>query len=147
MNKLVSFGVLLFSYALVMLAFQPGEPVRFTIPEFPTANYRVLGIIAIVLSLAFLVMATRKGWSEWAEKILGYRWVYGIWSIIFEGLYILSFLRGYIEVHKAALPVWLDNTVFYFGFALAVYIPIIVSKYYPKKKIDTNPPPDKQKTE
>lgn len=135
MNRIVSFGVLLFSFALVMLAFQPeGKPVVFTIPEFPAEWYRGLGIAAIVISLAFLIMATRTGWNETAENILANRLVYNVWLVIFEGIYILTFLKGYVEVHRASPPTWIDNIVFYFGFALVIYIPIIASKYSPKKR-------------
>ncbi len=137
MNRIVSFGGLLFSFALVMLSFQPeGKPVVFTIPEFPVEWYRGFGIAAIIMSLTFLITAAKKGWSEWAGNILDSRLLYGVSSIIYEGVYILSFLRGYIEVHKTSPPPWIDYTVFLFGIIVAAYIPMITLKFYPKKPTD-----------
>jgi hypothetical protein len=137
MNRVVSFGVLVFFFAVVMLSFQPSaEPVSFvlSIPPFPTWWYRVLGIAAIAISLAFLITAIRTKWSEKAEAWLANQVVYPIWFIIFEGLYTISFLKGIGTVIESSPPKWIVYLAFYFGFALFLYIPVIAFKHWPRKQ-------------
>jgi hypothetical protein len=143
MNRILSFGVLLFSFALVMLGYQPSQtPVSTTfIPpfEFSLVEYRVIGLVAIFASLLFFIMAGKRTWSAIAEKWLNYPWLYPLWGTIFEGLYILGFLKGFVSIVKVSPPAWVVNTVFYFGFVLAIYIIYVFYKYAPmgKRKVIT----------
>jgi hypothetical protein len=135
MNRNIAFGVLVFSFALVMLAFKPtGGTFTINIPELPEEWYKYLGILSIIISLLFLLAPVKQQWSQTAENIFQNKWFYSLWIIIFEGLFIISFIKGYIGVHEVLVSDWLDRLIFYFGVAIAIYVPIISWIYFPKDK-------------
>jgi hypothetical protein len=124
-----------------MLGYQPAQkPVSSTILpvyQLPIAEYRIFGIAAVVISLVFLVMASKNNWSKFAENLLNNGAVYPIWFVIFYGLYIISFLKGFAGVVQISPPEWIVYTVFGFGYALVFYIPFVSFKYFPKKGTKT----------
>jgi hypothetical protein len=79
---MVSFAVLLFSFAVVMLGYQsePGAPIFNYYAEFhvfaltfPALWYQVLGAIAIVGSLFLIGSAFPKKWREHVEEVVSKR--------------------------------------------------------------------------
>ncbi len=128
MNRSVSFGVLLLLFSLALLGIQPkGESITYTvnIPFFSIEQYRVMGMIAISLSLIFLIMAIRREWAEWAERILDRKGAFFPVFIIFWGLYTISYIKGFAGVIEASPPAWLAGLVFYFGFAVFFFLAMI----------------------
>ena len=128
MNRVVSFGVLLFVFSLTLLGFQPkGESITYTIsiPMFSIEHYRVLGMIAIALSLISLIMALRREWSERVEKILDKREIFFPVFLVFWALYTISYIKGFAGVVEASPPAWLATLVFCFGFAVFLLLAII----------------------
>jgi len=125
MNRIVSFGVLLFLFSLALLGFQPkGESITYTIniPVFSIEHYRVMGMIAIALSLIFLITAIRREWSEWAERILDRREIFFPVFVIFWFLYTISYIKGFAGIVETSPPAWLADLVFYFGFAVFLFL-------------------------
>ncbi len=136
MNRVMTFGILLFTFAMTILGYQvnPTDTSNFIVPLMPHEFYQITGIIAVVISVFFLVLAARKKWSEWGEKILSGGTLYPIWFILYFGLYIISFLKGLVGIVGAKQPSWIMYPVFFIGYAAIFYIFIIVLKYWPKKQ-------------
>jgi hypothetical protein len=78
-NRMMSFAVLLFSFAIALLGFQPkaGTPTasynrEFHVPVItpPVQTYWVFGSLVIAASLFFIVVAYRRGWSKSVKKFM-----------------------------------------------------------------------------
>lgn len=115
----MTFGVLLLAFASTMLGYQPQGTGTLSM-----GWYRVLGVASLVVAVFFLALAAKKKWSEWGEDILS-NWLYPLWAVIFIGLYIISFLKGYVGVVQAKQPYWIQYSVFGIGYATVIYIAII----------------------
>jgi hypothetical protein len=127
-NRMVSFAVLLFSFAVAMLSYQPkaGVPIFTVYKEFnvfavvlPVQWYWGLGSIAIAGSLFLIVVAFRKKCREKVEEVVTKRWyLWYLWFIISFGTYLLTFLKGVGAVISVSPPSWIVYLVFYPGFVL-----------------------------
>jgi hypothetical protein len=138
MKRILSFAVLLFSLSMLLFAVktnttESGKIFGVNLPDISTGITQIFGIFAFLLSVILLMLASRKKWSEWGEKQLDDSSIYIIWYSVFLLLYVLSFLKGMIEVVKSAPP-WIVYPVSFIGVGLLVYIPIIAIKYFPRNK-------------
>ena len=143
-NRIASFAVLFFSFALLMLGFQPppGSPIigffgkELPIPVPSLGAYRVMGLIAIALSLFFIIVALRKKWSDNVESVvLGRNNLSYIMFIIFWLVSLASFIKGISGMVSSSPPAWIVDLVTYFGLALVfITIPILYGKWFLEKK-------------
>jgi hypothetical protein len=116
MNRVMTFGVLLLAFASTMLGYQPQGT-----GTLPMEWYQVLGVASLVVAVFFLVLAARKKWSDWGEGMLNNR-MYPVWVVMYVGLYIISFLKGFVGVVQAKQPNWIQYAVFIIGYTTVIYI-------------------------
>ena len=136
MSRVTTFGVLLFTFATTML----GYVVKGT-GTLSAGWYRTLGVAALVIAVFFLALAARKKWADFGEWLLN-SWMYPIWMVIYFGLYIISFLKGYVGVVQAKQPDWIQYSVFFVGYAAMFYIAFMAFVKWPKpvrKQVKTIP--------
>jgi amino acid transporter len=93
--------------------------------------YRTLGVGALAIAVFFLVLGARKKWSDFGDRLLN-SWMYPIWWVIYFGLYIISFLKGYVTVMQANQPDWIQYSVFFIGYAAMLYIAVMAYVKWPK---------------
>jgi hypothetical protein len=145
MNRILSFGIMLFSFAMVILGYKPSDNPVSTgiIPAFelPKLSYQIVGVAAMLVGLTFIAMAGKANWAKTADKWLNIPAIYPVWFIIYEGLYTLSFLKGFINIFNSSQPAWIRYAVFYVGYALVFYILFIFIKYTPKRTQNANVKP------
>jgi hypothetical protein len=131
-NRMVSFAVLLFAFAVALLSYQPkaGTPIfsfnrEFYVPvvTLPVQAYWVLGAIAIASSLFFIVVACRRKWREHVEKFLTENpYSYSTGSLIFWLVYIVTWAKGVGAILSISRPAWIVYLVSVFGFVLIWFI-------------------------
>jgi len=141
-NRMLSMGVLLFSFAALLFAFKPAENVwSFHFDEhhfvpivtMPNLGYWILGAIAIGMSLFFIIMAFRDSWSQRVETFISGVAHYP-WFVVFYFVYTMSFLNAVGKIVSIAPPEWIVYLFFYFGFLLFLLIPVICFLELPKLK-------------
>ncbi len=124
-KNIISFGVLLLLFALTMFGFQPTQDnITYTIriPVFSAEHYRIIGTVAIALSLVTLFLSINKKWTEKTEKLIEKRPAFFPIFMIFWGLYTISYLKGFAEIVSNSPPSWVSNLVFYSGFVVFLYL-------------------------
>ena len=134
-NRTVSLALLLFSFAVTLMAFQPpvdaplvsySQRFHVVTATLPVLAYRILGAVATAGSLFFILLAFRKRWSERVEYVVTNSWnlhylgFCGFWSV-----YAITYLKGVGAVVAISPPAWVVYLVFYFGFALFLAIPVL----------------------
>jgi hypothetical protein len=135
-NRMMSFAVLLFSFAVALLSFQPkaGTPtvsynreLHVPVVTLPVQNYWALGAIVIAASLFFIVVAFRGKWHRRVEDFVDKRASYPVF-LIFWLLYVVTWLKGVVAILSISPPHWVVYLVLYFGFALIWVIPVLFVK-------------------
>ncbi len=146
-NRMMAFGVLLFSFALALFGFQQKTDAPtlsydrdFHVPvmTFPVQTYWVIGAIAIAGSLFFMVLAFRKDWSEPVQNFMT-RYIYLPVSLLLWLLYTLTFLKGLAVILSISPPAWIVYLVFYSGFVLFLVIPVLFFKEWFKSMKKVSP--------
>lgn len=141
-NRMMSFAVLLFSFAVALLGFQPkaGTPTisynrEFHVPvvKLPVQSYWALGVIVIVASLFFIVVAFRGKWHRRVEDFVDKRASYPAF-LIFWLVYVATWLKGVTAILAVSPPAWIVYLVLYFGFALIWVIPVLSVKRWSELK-------------
>ena len=115
-NRMMSFAVLLFSFAVVLLGFQPkaGTPTasynrEFHVPVItpPVQTYWVVGSLVIAASLLFIIVACRQDWSKSVKKFMTQRaYIYLPVSLVFWLLYVVTWLKGVAAILSISPPHW-----------------------------------------
>lgn len=135
-KRLVSWGVLLFTFAMILLAYKPAESgwsysfdwtYHVPIVTMPNLGYWIVGVIAIGLSLVFIVGAFRNDWHEKIGKFVNEK-AYYPGFIVFWLVYIIGFIKGVGAVISISPPSWVVYLVFFYGLALFVIIPFMYFK-------------------
>ncbi len=135
-KRLVSWGVLLFSFAMILLAYEPADSgwsynfdwtYHVPIITMPNLGYWIMGGIAIGLSLFFMIGALRNGWHEKIEKFVHER-AYYPGFIVFWIVYIIGFIKGVGAVISLSPPSWIVYLVFFSGLVLFLLIPFMYFK-------------------
>jgi len=131
-NRMMSFAVLLFSFAVALLGFQPkaGTPTasynrEFHVPVItpPVQTYWVVGSLVIAASLLFIIVACRQDWSKSVKTFMTQRaYIYLPVSLVFWLLYVVTWLKGVAAILSISPPHWVVYLVFYFGFVLIWFI-------------------------
>jgi hypothetical protein len=135
-KRLVSWGVLLFSFAIISFSYKPttnewgfGYNSRYHIPflKGPYIFYEILGVFAVIVSLVFIIASFRKKWSDRIEEYVSSKAYYPSF-VIFWLVYLIGFLNGVGHVVSISPPTWVVGIVFYFGFFLFLIIPFMYFK-------------------
>jgi len=141
-NRVVSFAVLLFSFAVTLFGFKAktDTPIisydrEFHVPvvTLPAQAYWVVGAIAILGALFFMVAASKQKWREPVEAFVTKNpYAYYPGFVVFWGVYAVTFLKGVGAVMLVSPQAWVVLLAFYFGFLLFMIIPIISFKERPR---------------
>jgi hypothetical protein len=132
-KRIVSWSVLLFSFAIISLGYKPetnqwgfGYDSQFHVPFMtsPYIVYEIFGVVAIVLSLFFIIASFRKTWRERVEEFINTKAYYPSF-VIFWIVYILGYVKGISSVISISPPTWVVLLAFYYGFILFLLIPIM----------------------
>lgn len=128
---MLSHGIMLFFFGIILLGFQGGELVLFgfDIPTFPIEFYRALGIIAVLASLLFIVAQFCKQLATRIEKFLEERprsrWqgvIKWLFWVIFWLVYVVGWLKGLSSIPGESFAF---SLVFYIGFVWFLIIGIV----------------------
>ena len=128
----LSQGVLLFFFGLMLFGVQERTLVLFghKIFTFPIWVYTAYGILAILLSLLFVIVAFRKQLATKLEKFLEgmptfsyFKWILTvfIWTA-FWIVYVLGWLKGMTSISNEG---WTFVVLFLLGFAWLIIITIL----------------------
>ena len=130
-SRMLSHGVLLFFFSLVLLAVkQPSTPVifGFELFTFPIWSYTALGIIAVVISLLFMIAVFWNWLRDRLENFLkerqGSRWgaiIEYLYFVVFWLVYTVSWLKGLSFIPTDE---FIFDVVFCFGFIWFLIIPV-----------------------
>lgn len=135
-KPLVSWGVLLFSFAMILLAYKPADSgwsysfdwtYHVPIITMPNLGYWIMGAIAMGLSLFFMIGAFRNGWHEKIEKFVNGR-AYYPGFVVFWSVYTIGFIKGVGAVISLPPPSWIVYLVFFYGIVLFLLIPVMYFK-------------------
>ena len=141
-SRTMSLGVLLFVFGLLMFGFKPAETgwdfyfdMQYHVPivTIPMIGYWILGALALVLSLFFIIVAFNKKWSENIATFVTEK-IHLPLFVIYYGMYTVSFINAVGKVISLSPPVWIGTLSFSFGFALFLSIPVVYFKEMPKLK-------------
>jgi hypothetical protein len=136
-KRSVSWGVLLFSFAMISLAYTPkdsgwGWSFNWTyhVPEvnIPVLGYQIMGGIAVVISLFLVFSAFWEKWSDDVEKYIMKKLHYLLF-VIYWITYLLGYIRGIGSLVLNANPNWIVDTAFSIGFILFLLVPILYFKW------------------
>jgi len=143
-NRAESLAVLLFSFAIALLGFKAkaGTPIisynrQFHVPivTLSVQSYWVLGTIAMLASLFFMVVAFRPNWDDGVTKFVKNNFLaYCAWYFIFLLVYAATWLKGIGVVVSVSSPAWIVDLVAIFGFVLFMCIFLLFHKGLPKLK-------------
>ncbi len=135
-NRMVSFGMLLFSFGVLLLGFKPKEigfvfsiDKQYSVPTVtaPVLVYWILGATAMGVSLFFIIAALRRKWRERVEEFVKTK-AYYPGFVVFWFVYTMGFLKGVGAVISISPPAWVVYLVFYYGFILFLLIPVTYFK-------------------
>ena len=129
-SRMLSHGVLLFFFSLILLAVQPRTLVLFgfEIFTFPIWFYTALGIIALTVSVSFMIAIFWKWLAVRLENFLEVRppshWQYSIqylYWVVFWLVYTVGWLKGLSSIPAQGSTF---EIAFWFGFVWFLIIPI-----------------------
>lgn len=133
----ISIAALLFSFAVILLGFQPKPDTHIIFDmslTLPVQVYWVLGTFSIAGSAFFIVVGFRRKWREPVERFMTGHYAYYPASVVFWGVYTISWLKGISNVASISEPnSWIFQLVLYYGFILFICIPIMSFKEWPPK--------------
>jgi hypothetical protein len=130
-NRLASWGLTLFSFAMILLAFKPADSgwsasfdwtYHVPIITIPNLGYWITGGIAVVLALFLIISAFPEKWSKRVEDFITER-VDFLWFIIYWFVFTVGYLKGIGSLISSSQANWLVGSVFFVGFALFLLIP------------------------
>ena len=142
-KRIVSWGVLLFSFAVVSLGYKPerdqwgfGYDSHYHVPflSSPYTFYEVLGTIAIVLSLFFIIASFRSKWRDGVEEFVTTKASYPSF-VVFSFVYVIGFLRGLGALISISPPIWIAYLVFYYGIIMFVLLVVMYVRGLAEQKV------------
>jgi hypothetical protein len=135
-KRSVSWGVLLFSFALISLGYKPPTDVwsfsfdKYFVPMLSTPYivYEILGVIAIVGSF-FLVISSF--WSQWSTDIENFiiNKLHVVLFFVYWFVFSMGYLKAIAAISSISPPVWVNNLIGYAGYVLFLLIPALYSKW------------------
>ena len=127
-KKSIMWGVLLFSFAMILLAYEPAASSVLSLV------YRIMGGIAGVLSLFLVISAFWEKWSKTVEDFIKERLDFLLF-IIYWFVFIIGYLKGIGSLISNSQSNWLVESAFYGGFVLFLLIPAHYFKWlYARRK-------------
>ncbi len=136
-KRIVAWGVLLFSFAIISLGYLPEENgfsagfnKEYLVPfiTIPVLGYRIMGAIAVVVSLCLVISAFWGKWSNNIEEFVIEK-IHYLLFVIYWIVYIMGYLKGINAVISNSPPAWVVYLVFYPGFILFLLIPVLYVKW------------------
>jgi hypothetical protein len=116
LKKSVSYGLLLFSWSMILLAYKPADS------GIANLVYWIMGGIGGVLSLFLVISAFWEKWSkrveDFIEKQLDLLLFVILWSV-----FIVGYLQAIGSLVSSSQSNWLVESTFYAGFVLFLLIP------------------------
>ncbi len=151
-RRIVAWGVLLFSFAMILLGMPKGSgwSVGFDWAHYvptvtmPAMVYWILGGIAGVVSLLLVISAFWGNWSNNVEDFIIEN-LHGSLFIIYLFTYIIGYLKGVGSLVSNFQSNWLVTSAFYIGFILFLLIPALYYKWLFERKKQRRPAPAKPK--
>ncbi len=136
-KKIVSWGVLLFSFSLIILTYIPKDD-RFSwgfnwtyhIPEvyMPVLFYQITAAVAVVICLFLIISSFWEKWSTKVEEFIVER-LNLLLFVIYWSVYIISYLQGFSTLLEIGTPSWVIYFIFYPGYVLFLLIPVLYFKW------------------
>jgi hypothetical protein len=132
-RQIVSWGVLLFSFSLLLLLYSPqvnywsiGFDWTYYIPDIsiPIFIYYILAAITGVFSMFFLISAFWQNWSNKTEQFILKNRIHILLFIIYWFSYIASYIKGVGSLIENSSEHWIVYMVFSLGLVLFIIIPI-----------------------
>lgn len=130
-KRMVSWGVTLFSFAMILLAYKPaddGWSWRFDrtyhvlIVTMPNLGYWIVGGIAVILSLFLVISGFWGKWSNRLEEFIIERVDFPSF-FIYWFVFIVGYLKGVASLVSSSQPNWLVESLSYCGVVLFFVIP------------------------
>lgn len=134
-SRMLSHGILLFFFGLILLAVkQQSTPVifGFEIPTFPLGFYRAFGVVAIVMSVLFMIAVFQKRLAAKLEKFLeerprsrwqgGIQWLF--WVVLLF-VYMVGWLKGFSSIPVEGFAYWVAVCIGFVWFCIFCIIPIV----------------------
>ena len=141
-QRIVSWGVLFSSLAMILLTYTPKEYVSgwsfnqtYYIPQLniPSISYLIMGGILGVLSLFLVISAFWESWSNRVENFI-IEQEHEMLFILCWGSYIMGYFKWIGSLVSNSQPYWVVESAFYAGFILFLIIPIHYYKWLNQRK-------------